>query len=300
MATTKKQPVYFTKILAVEKNLTVMLSHFVSEKSEPSLTRVFIFDNGEWFWLTDVDEIAYGITLIPKKGSRPRETLILGREGAFIHSPSGSSPLEGSLPDSDTLWTDITATKDGAFACGTGRALAVYTKATWKLIKPPLSLKKGDWNGVSATANDSMVVCGDNGSVYSFDGTNWSDMSIKENLSLSTVCASGKDRILVGSDGVLWVREGNTSWQKIALPTDETVESILDIPLGIFALTGKNLYEIKNKEAISVLASKDYNVDFADCDYSDGTIWICGGGNIISLVEKKSNVFVCPENKRGA
>lgn len=270
----------------------------MSEKSEPTLTRVFIFDKGEWLWLTDVDEIAYGIALIPQKGKRQRETVILGRTGTFVRSPRGASPVEEFLPESDTMWTDISATKNGVFSCGTNGALAVYEKGTWKFISPPLSHKKGDWNGVATSSDDSIMVCGDKGSVYVLNDTHWTDISIKENFSLSAICASNKDRTIVGSDGYIWIQTKGSSWQKIKLPTNDTVESLLDTPLGIFALTRENLFEIKEGEVTSVLSSKEQAVDFVDCDYVDGVLWICGEGYVISFDGKKVEKFLCPENKK--
>ncbi len=295
MAETKKEPVYFTKLLGIERELVVLLSHFKKQRSSPSLTRIFILSRGEWAWLTDIDEVAYGLALMPKKGARERVTFALGRFGTYIRSPRGKSPIESSLPDSDSAWTDLVANKDGVYACGTHGAFAEFKKNRWKIL--PKSPIKKDWASVAVSPNGPIYACGESGAVWSFNGKKWTDQSIKTPLSLSAIVAS-KNRIIVGSDGYVFVRDGKKPWEKLKLPMSETVESLIDSPIGTFVLTPSMLYKLEKGKFEKVLVAKDFKIDFADCDYVEKRLWLTGGGLVISWDGSQTETFLCPENER--
>jgi len=299
---TKKEPVYFTRVVAIEPDYAIMASHFVSEETEPTLTRIFFIDGGEWFWPFDIDEIAYGVAVIAPAARRPRTLLVLGRAGTFVRAPAGSKPQESQVSfDNDDFWTDLVVHGERAYACGTRRTVAEYSAGRWRRIDAGIRVVDDDatdqdWSAAAVAPDGSLLVCGDGGAVYRWDQKSWTDLAAPTNMSLSAIACLADGTIVVGSDGVVFVRAPDGTWTQVKLDVDDTVEAILESPHGVLLLTMHTMLRLGAQAAQPVLAAADFEIDFADFDAVGNHVWIVGDGLAIRWDGKRTRRHVCPEN----
>lgn len=84
-----------------------------------------------------------------------------------------------------------------------------------------------DWlYGVSGTAADNVYVCGSKGSMFHYDGTDWSLVDLGTDLPITNIWGPGDDTLLAcGHNGALWHNTGGT-WSGLDSGTSENLYGI--------------------------------------------------------------------------
>ena len=84
MSGTARKPtsVYFTKVIAIEHDYAMLVSHLISEGTDPTVSRIYMVRAGAWGHLFDVEDVVYGVAQRPASLAPPNGSVVfLGRRG---------------------------------------------------------------------------------------------------------------------------------------------------------------------------------------------------------------------------
>lgn len=132
-----------------------------------------------------------------------------------LHSYRGGrwSVLELDAPEGIIrMWT---ASEDDIFAAGsTGEKIHVVRGV------PEIDRdKKGRClNGVHGTSKSHVIIVGDKGAVFRFDGRGWTDLVSPTNYNLLTVWCRSKKEVYIGGDKGHAFRSDGDDWERIKCP----------------------------------------------------------------------------------
>ena len=95
---------YFTNVIAIGPQEALLAGHLYLEGAEPSVTRVMMIDQDDWFHVYDIPEVVYSaLQRSPRRGSRKVTTASWDAPACCVNTRPGS-------PARMPRWTSTTST----------------------------------------------------------------------------------------------------------------------------------------------------------------------------------------------
>lgn len=310
MVKKKKKPdtaLYFTTVLAVNKDNAILGGHLYMEQSEPSITRVMLLESGQWFHLFDIDDVVYSAEIVKQK-SDPSKLIVyfLGREGVFREVASGKDPVDNSLSIEDAGYLmDLRAVGDKLFVCG-GQNI-VYRrdkKRAWQRFDTGIFSPIGDTldrslESIDGFADNDIYAVGSNGQIQHWNGTVWTKMPGPTNLPLYKVLCAQSGKVYIGGSGGVFF-EGNAAqgWRDL---TDMdlcsgTIEDMAEFNGCIYLTTSDELFSFDGQRLRRVDVPVEGEKAYYTIDANSDVLWVAGDECVLRFDGHKWDMYPCTEN----
>ncbi|WP_198346165.1 hypothetical protein [Pseudomonas aeruginosa] len=126
---------YFTNVIAIGPQEALLAGHLYLEGAEPSVTRVMMIDQDDWFHVYDIPEVVYSaLQRSPRRGQQKGDYCFLGRAGLLREHPSGQSSTDATLDIDNVYLMDLCEVDGELYACGTQNQVLRQNKGVWQRI----------------------------------------------------------------------------------------------------------------------------------------------------------------------
>jgi hypothetical protein len=296
--------VYFTTVTMQSSTRAIIGGHLFVEEAEPTVTRVYVCDDGDWSFVYDIEDVVYASTGLP--GSSERRTVcFLGRQGLFRENAPGKKPKDGRVVvHPNSYWMDLRYIAGDLYACGIQNQVARRTSKGWVAMDMGIAIPLGDevtatLHSIDGFAADDIYAVGDGGALWHWDGQAWRSLSSQTNLPLYCVrCLSNGQVVAAGSGGTILVGAANAPWQDVSdtAQCNDVYQNVVEFKGQIYlsatdqlmTLQGSTLSEVNP----NVRGSKAYYAMDADHD----SLWVVGDEAALRYDGKKWHRYECPDN----
>ena len=135
---------YFTNVIAIGPQEALLAGHLYLEGAEPSVTRVMMIDQDDWFHVYDIPEVVYSaLQRSPRRGQQKGDYCFLGRAGLLREHPSGQSSTDATLDIDNVYLMDLCEVDGELYACGTQNQVLRQNKGVWQRIDQGLYVPWG-------------------------------------------------------------------------------------------------------------------------------------------------------------
>jgi len=136
------------------------------------------------------------------------------------------------------------AARDAIFAVGPFATMLHYNGTQWQ----PQSVPTTAWiSGVWGVRRDSVWAVTSNGEILFYDGTQWS-LKFRTGRNLRAIHGRTTNNIVVaGDEGRIWRFDGRL-WQREESNTDVSIAAVYVAPTRTFAVSGGQIFEHRNGE----------------------------------------------------
>lgn len=285
---------YFTHIASLGNGKLILAGHLYKFENE-KITRLIIFQNGQWEHLADLPEIVASILTIPKK--EYTELYVLLRNGV-IHKWMGAEHTVEIIDESRGLFfNDIRLIGKHLYACGTGQQVFRRSLTCWQPVDDGIFVGMNKpiriFTSIDGISEQNIYTVGIGGAIYHFDGNVWSPIQSPTNYGLSKVLCLNNYTYIVGYHGLV-IRGNIKEWEMLAYKKGEAMLiDIISFNSDIYLASEFAIYKVKDKTIEPLKNSVDRGfARFAiDRDY----LWIIKEGSLLRYNDKWET-FVFPEN----
>jgi hypothetical protein len=297
---------YFTSVVVAERDVAVLGGHLRSQGNEPTVTRVLVCSGGNWGYLFDFDEIAYGVTKKPSDtGTRPTYCL-LGRDGHYREMVPRAAPADSYIGDGrDGFLLDLRYIGRSLYACGVQNQVFRQTDSGWvrmdKGIYAPLEERVDRMlHAIDGFAEDDIYAVGNGGAIWHFNGSLWARLESPTNYHLySVVCAKDGNVYLGGAKGLVFVGSATSGWRDLSDPsiTTSKLEDMTEFQEKIY-ITANTLLLSTSGQSLEVVDVPVEGVkSFYMIDSGLESMWSVGDDCVIQFNGSTWVRHVYPENE---
>ncbi|CAA9198995.1 hypothetical protein FLACOL7796_02517 [Flavobacterium collinsii] len=295
---------YFTSLVADSANQAFFAGHLYIEGSEPSITRVMIYRDAQWFHLYDLDEIAYTCEGRAPSPGKPRGDLcFLGRRGLFRQNSRGQQPMDSYLKPKVGYFYCLKEIAGSLYATGTQNQLFRYDGSQWHeqdqgIFAPLVDQVNRTFNALDGFGADDIYAVGFRGQICHWDGQHWRELQSPTNLPLNAVlCAPDGQVYISGSGGTLFRGSAVTGWQDIGENSlsDRTFESLAYFQERLYIAAGQKLLTfdgvLLQECQIPMTGETPY---FVSLDAAPDALWTAGNDCLLCFDGSTWVRHVCP------
>jgi hypothetical protein len=305
-STRKPTAVYFTKVLAIERDYAMLVSHLISEGTDPTVSRMYMLDSGAWSHLFDVEDIVYGVAQKPASLAPPNGSVVfLGRRGNCRELVRGVR-VDASRIDvrGAGYLMGLRLIEDRLFAVGTQNIVVSQTGGTWTRIDQGIFAPVGatvdrGLNAVSGFSVHDVYAVGFAGAILHWDGVVWTALESPTNIDLLSVyCATGEQVVVGAGGGIVLVGNKDLGWRDITDPavTTQLVEAIVEFQGTVYLGTPDHLLKLNAGVLERVATPAGQALSFLSLDTADGALWAAGDESVARFDGVSWTSYLCPEN----
>ena len=127
---------YFTHLVAPSADLAIVAGHLWIEGHEPSITRVSMIKDGQWYHWVDLDDIVHaGLLRTRRQADEPRRFCLLGRRGLLRETTSGQAAVDTQIDLPHAHLLGLREVRGVLYAFGTQNQLhQQLADGTWQRI----------------------------------------------------------------------------------------------------------------------------------------------------------------------
>lgn len=240
---------YYTTVIGLSNQDAVLGGFLYGEGHEPSITRVPMIHDGQWFHLYDLDDIVHATALIPGQGDCPATLCFLGRRGLLREHPRGGSPFDSQLCSKAGYFLGLRSIAGSLYACGTQGQLLRRQDDTWVdhdqgLFRPLSGQVDRMLRALDGFADDDLYAVGMGGQISHWDGSRWQALHSPTGWMLNDVCCAPDRQVYIGGvAGTLLRGSASRGWQAIegAGPAD-SIESLAWFDGKLYAAAQNRLF----------------------------------------------------------
>jgi hypothetical protein len=308
MAKRPPTALYFTTVVALEKEVAVFGGHLYSQGVEASFTRFAArLDGDKWGHLFDLDDLVYAAAKKPPPaGGKPRPTLcLMGRAGMYREVVSGTPPVDTQVSIRDSgFFMDLRYIGTHLYACGGQNMVQKQIGKQWRrmdqgIFSPIGNTVDRSLQSIDGFSDDDIYAVGSGGSIYHWDGGGWTKLDSPTNYPLYCVlCATDGHIYAGGSGGILLRGDKDGTWQDLSDPavTQETLRDMTEFQGRIYVTGMETLVSTDGgtveKVSVPVKGKKAY---YAIDSVADA-LWCVGNDSVLQFDGKKWRKWVDPDN----
>ncbi|WP_443190655.1 hypothetical protein [Pseudomonas indica] len=296
---------YFTNIIAIGPEQALLAGHLYLEGAEPSVTRVMMIDQDDWFHVYDIPEVVYSaLQRAPLRGQQKGNYCFLGRAGLLREHPSGQSSTDTTLDIDNVYLMDLCEVDGELYACGTQNQVLRQSKGIWQRIDQGLYIPLEDevtacLNGIDGFSRDDVYAVGDGGAIWHWDGKGWLASVAPTNLPLYCVhCAADGTVYIGGAGGILLRGSAQTGWTDIG-DRDlcaEVLENMVEFAGKLYVTATDQLLEYDGMQLRETKVPLKGKKAYYAIDAKPDVLWVAGDECVLSFDGRTWQRHICPEN----
>lgn len=296
--------VYFTTVAIQSPGRAIIAGHLFAEASDPTVTRVYICDAGDWSFAYDVNDVVYATATIPT-GQERRAVALLGRHGLFRENAPGKKPKDTAIRAyDDSYWMDLRLIGSSLYACGIQNQVIRRSGNTWVAVDQGIAEPLDDevtatLQSIDGFGENDIYAVGDGGVIWHWNGKKWQSLESPTNLPLYAVKCASDGRVYVGgSGGTLLMGHAQTAWADLSDPAvcDDVFESIVEFKGQVYLTATDKLISAQGTSLIEVSPKVRGTKVFYAGDASDESMWMVGDQSVLRFDGKKWHRYECPDN----
>jgi hypothetical protein len=302
----KPSAIYFTKIIALRGDYVMLVSHLVSEGSQPTVSRILMLIGGKWSFLFDIDEVVYATAQKPANISPPKGSVcFLGRRGKYVEMVRTVRRDEVRIDTRKAGYLmDMRLIGDRLFAVGGQNIVVTQKGSNWSRIDKGIFSPIGatvdrGLNAVAGFNQDDIYAVGLGGAIWHYEGTNWNAIDSPTNVTLKSVACVG-DKIIIGAGaGIVLIGDRKGGWQILQddAVTRGSIEAIVPFQGSLMLGTDSDLISLKGNKLEKVAVKTELPLSFLSLDVAEDVLWTAGDELVGRYDGKKWTVYACPENE---
>jgi hypothetical protein len=307
MAKRPETALYFTSVVAIEKDLAVVGGHLYVEADEPTVTRLMLCSGQSWQHLGDMDDVVHAAERKPGGKANPRGTLcLLGRQGLYREIISGRPPVDSRIDIRDAGYLmDIRYIGNHLYACGGQNQIHKQIGSHWRkmdegLFKSISGTVDRSLEAIDGFSDNDIYAVGSHGAIWHWNGKRWSQLDSPTNYPLYCVrCASSGEVYVGGSKGLMFRGRRDRGWTEISDPnvTEEVLEDLTEFQGKIYAAGTDILVASDGGTLRSIDVPIKGKKAFSAMDATADVLWCVGDEAAIRFDGTQWEKFVCPENR---
>ena len=286
----KDTDLYFTTVLALSDREAVLGGHLYLEGTDPSITRVSLYRDGQWLHLYDMDDIVYGAEQRHGHDDLPAQIVLLGRRGLLRENPRGRPASDSQLPRKAGYFFCLREVDGRLYACGTQNQLLRQEPGGWVeqdqgLYAPLQAQVDRTLFALDGFAHDDLYAVGMQGAIWHWDGNAWHALGSPTNVTLhSLLCAPDGEVYIGGAGGVLLRGRRDRGWSDIG---DEslcrhTIESLAWFRDRLYAAGQTALLCWDGTDLRKVVTPAYEDAGFLSLDACAEALWSVGNDYLLS------------------
>ena len=299
----KDTDMYFTSLIADSLNQAIFAGHLYLEGNEPSITRVVMYRDGQWFHLYDLDEIVYATECrAPTQAGQRGDICFLGRRGLFRENPRGQQPRDSRLTPKAGYFFSLKEVAGTLYAAGTQNQLFRYDGQSWQeqdtgLYAPLVDQVDCTLNAIDGFAANDLYAVGLRGAIWHWDGSLWTSLPSPTNLPLNAVlCVEDGQVYISGSGGTLFSGSRQTGWRDIGDPavSGETFESLAFFQGRLYIAARTKLLSFDGQALSPCNIAVEGEKAFFYLDACADALWTAGNDCVLVFDGNTWARHVCP------
>lgn len=279
--------VYFTKVLAVERDFCVLVAFLHREGEDPSLSRILGIVNGSFADFGTIEDVVYGVATRPPYDAAPKGSVcLMGRGGTFVEiRRGGAGQVESHLDCRGAGYVlDLRRIGGTLYAAGTQNLVARQTLDGWVrmdggVFAPLAGRVDRAINAIDGFGPDDIYAVGLGGQVLHWDGRLWTRLEAPTSVDLTAVlCTSSGDVVIGAGAGMVLLGDRNRGWRDVSAPgvLDGRIERAVELRGQVYLGTADRLARIAGGVLEAVPVEMDGPVSFLTFDAVDGILWAAG------------------------
>jgi hypothetical protein len=297
---------YFTTVVAIQKDLAIVGGHLYLEGAYPSVSRCFLCMGNTWRHLGDMPDIVYAATRKPGTPQNPRGTLcLMGRKGLYREIVSGSPPTDSQLAGIDSLYLmDLRYIAGALYVCGVQNQVLKQVGGQWiktdqGMFAPFAGQVDRRLESIDGFGLDDIYAVGGGGAIWHWDGRQWTRLDSPTNAHLNIVlCASDGSVHIGGAKGIILRGRRDRGWSDLSNPdlTTDAIEDMTEFQGSVFATATTSLLRIKGDDLETVDVPVRGERCFYAIDSTTDALWCVGSEAVLRRDEGGWQQFTCPDN----
>lgn len=301
----KSTALYFTEVIAIGPREALFAGHLYLEGAEPTVTRVMMLDEEDWFHVYDIPEVVCsGLQRSARPGQKKGDFCFLGRSGLLREHPSGLAHRDAHLDIDTPYLMGMSEIKGELYVCGTQNQVLRTSRGVWQRIDQGIYTPLGDevtacLNAIAGFSHRDLYAVGDGGAIWHWDGQAWRESPGPTSLPLYCVhCATDGTVYIGGAGGVLLKGNTKAGWTDIgdADLCSEVLEDMAEFAGKLYVTATDQLLEYDGarlrETKVPVKGKKAYYAIDAKAD----VMWVIGDESVLSFDGDAWRRHVCPEN----
>lgn len=298
----KETDLYFTSVLALSAKEAVLGGHLYLQGSDPSITRVSLYRDGQWLHLYDLEEVVYSAESRPAHNGTPAQICLLGRHGLLRETLRGQPPRNSRLPRKAGYFFCLREVDGRLYACGTQNQLLRQEPGGW--VEQDQGLFAQLDGQVDRTlfaldgfAHDELYAVGMQGAIWHWNGQCWAALDSPTNLTLhSVLCAPDGLVYIGGAGGLLLQGAHDRGWLEIGDDNlcQHGIESLAWFQDRLYAAGQNALLRWDGQRLERVITPEYHDQAFFCLDACEQALWSVGNDYIVSYDGRQWALHVMP------
>jgi hypothetical protein len=306
MPARQKSEIYFTTVAASPNNFAVFGGHMVSEKSDPTFTRLVILNQGKWGLLGDVMDVVYSLETKQGKDPSKRNLCVLGRDGFFREYVPSEKPIDTPIKKREVGYLEkLRLIGKHLFACGAQGQVYCQKGDSWVNLDEGLFLPfsgkvERRLLSLDGFSEHDIFAVGEGGAVWHWTGQLWNQVDTPTNVSINDVlCSSSGDIYLCGDGGFIFRLTRTWKWHDLSdtALTQQSLWTMVEFRGKIFVAAGDKLLSTNGNTVEEVPVPKDVERNFFSIDAVSDSLWCVGDRDVCQFDGSTWYRHVCPDNK---
>ena len=213
---------------------------------------------------------------------KPTEKMVsVGEDGEVLTYVGGTVTEEQIVPEPMAL-RNLGVIDGLAYACGMNRQVFRRDdENSWTAMHAPGSASEAGFEAIDGFSADEIYAVGWNGEIVQWDGNDWSNHNAPTNVILTGVCCGGDDTVYVcGQQGTVLSGRGNT-WQLLDLaPMVEDFWDVHWFQGKLYLATAFGLWTLEEGVLTQVDFGDDAPSSCNRLSSAEGTLWSVGADDV--------------------